>query len=151
MSKLQYYAYPDQGPILREKHRYNQAVRVGDRIECAGQGGWDCFSGEMKTDLYEEIDQAFSNVDYNLKDAGGQGWSQVFRVNSYHVDISHDALMHMIENFKKWMPDHQPIWTCVGVEKLALPGMRVEIEVSAIDGEGAAEARKARDAAAGKK
>ena len=38
MSKLQYFAYPDMGRILLEKHCYNQSVRVGDRIECAGQG-----------------------------------------------------------------------------------------------------------------
>lgn len=38
MSNLQYYAYPDMGRILLEKHRYQQAVRVGDRIECSGQG-----------------------------------------------------------------------------------------------------------------
>lgn len=38
MSTLQYYAYPDQGVRLREKSSYSQAVRVGDRIECAGQG-----------------------------------------------------------------------------------------------------------------
>jgi len=38
MSTLQYYAYPDHGVRLREKNSYSQAVRVGDRIECAGQG-----------------------------------------------------------------------------------------------------------------
>ena len=38
MSTLQYYAYPEQGVRLREKSSYSQAVRVGDRIECAGQG-----------------------------------------------------------------------------------------------------------------
>lgn len=38
MSKLQYFAYPDMGRILLDQHCYHQAVRVGDRIECAGQG-----------------------------------------------------------------------------------------------------------------
>lgn len=105
----------------------------------------------MPKDLYEEIDQAFKNVDYNLKDAGGKGWSQVFRVNSYHTDMAHETLMHMVGNMKKWMPDHQPVWTVVGVTKLALEGMRVEIEVSAYDEEGAEEVRKARAATAEKK
>ncbi|KAL9627871.1 MAG: hypothetical protein Q9204_006273, partial [Flavoplaca sp. TL-2023a] len=129
---------------LREKSSYSQAVRVGDRIECAGQGGWDSTSGEIKKVLYEEIDQAFENVDRNLKDAGGKGWSQVFRVNSYHTDMSDEALRYTIQNLKEWMPDHQPLFTCVGVTKLGIEGMRIEIEVSAYDEEGAEVARKAR-------
>lgn len=43
----------------------------------------------------------------------------------------------MVRNFKKWMPDHQPLWTCVGVSRLGLDDMRVEIEVVAHDPEGA--------------
>jgi len=39
----------------------------------------------------------------------------------------------VIRNFKKWMPDHQPIWTCLGVTRLAKDDMRVEIEVVAHD------------------
>lgn len=97
-------------------------------------GGWDYTSGEMKENLYEEIDQAFENVDHNLKDAGGKGWSQVFRVNSYHTDMSDEALGHMIKNLRKWMPDHQPLLTCVGVTKLGRGSMRIEIEVSAYVG-----------------
>lgn len=105
----------------------------------------------MKKDLHEEIDQAFKNVDYNLRDAGGKGWSQVFRVNSYHTDMSDDALRHMVKNLKEWMPNHKPLLTCVGVTQLGLEGMHIEIEVSAYDEEGAEEARTARAAVAEKK
>ncbi|EME89015.1 uncharacterized protein MYCFIDRAFT_170549 [Pseudocercospora fijiensis CIRAD86] len=35
----------------------------------------------------------------------------------------------MVRNFKKWMPDLQPIWTCVGVTRLGEEDMRVELEV----------------------
>ena len=35
--------------------------------------------------------------------------------------------------FKKWMPDHKPIWTAIGVAKLAEEEMRIEIEVVAFD------------------
>lgn len=38
MSHLQYYAYEGVGVRNQKIHGYNQAVRVGDRIECAGQG-----------------------------------------------------------------------------------------------------------------
>ncbi|CAH0053822.1 unnamed protein product [Clonostachys solani] len=133
MSHLQYYAYEGQGVKNRENFWYSQAVRVGDRIECAGQGGWDPETGVFEKEINAEIDLAFANVERNLKDAGGKGWSQVFRVNSYHVLLSNEALGAMVRNLKKYMPDHQPIWTCVGVARLAEDDMRVEIEVVAHD------------------
>ena len=39
MSHLQYYNYEGVGEKNKEKYWYSQAVRIGDRIECAGQGG----------------------------------------------------------------------------------------------------------------
>ena len=48
----------------------------------------------------------------------------------------------MVRNFRKWMPNHQPIWTTVGVTRLGEDDMRVEIEVVAHDPEGAAKAAK---------
>lgn len=40
-------------------------------------GGWDPKTGEINTEINAQIDQAFKNVDLNLRDAGGKGWSQV--------------------------------------------------------------------------
>lgn len=58
-------------------------------------------------------------------------------MTSYHVPINDEALGAMVRNFKKWMPDHEPIWSCVGVPRLAQEDMLVEIEVVAHDPEGA--------------
>ena len=55
----------------------------------------------------------------------------MFRVNSYHVPLNDEALAAMKRNFEKWMPDHCPIYTCVGVQRLGLDDMRVEVEVVA--------------------
>ncbi|KAH7065686.1 putative L-PSP endoribonuclease family protein [Paraphoma chrysanthemicola] len=133
MSHLQYYAYKGVGERNRQTYNYSQAVRIGDRIELAGQGGWDPNDGSYNTSIDAQIQQAFANVDLALRDAGGKGWSQVFRVNSYHVPLNNEALMIMVREFKKWMPDHNPIWTCVGVQRLGEDDMRVEIEVVAHD------------------
>ncbi|KAH7041936.1 Endoribonuclease L-PSP/chorismate mutase-like protein [Macrophomina phaseolina] len=133
MSGLQFYTYKGWGEKAAESHYYSQAVRIGNRIECSGQGGWDPNTFEFNTEINAQIDQAFENVDRNLKDAGGKGWSQVFRVNSYHVPINNEALQAMVRNFKKWMPNHKPLWTCVGVTRLGEDDMRVEIEVVALD------------------
>ena len=56
-------------------------------------GGWK-EDGVLQfyTEINAQIDQAFVNVDTCLKDAGGKGWSQVYRVNSYHVPINDEAL-----------------------------------------------------------
>ncbi|PWY83367.1 L-PSP endoribonuclease family protein [Aspergillus heteromorphus CBS 117.55] len=116
MAHLTYYNYPD-----------SQAVRVGDRIECAGQGGWDSRIRESYKEINAQIDQAFANVELNLKNAGGKGWGQVYRVNSYHVPINNEGLDAMVRNFRKYVLDHKPIWTWLD--------MRVEIEVVAHDPE----------------
>lgn len=116
-----------------------------------GTGGWDRATSEITKDLEAEIDQAFDNVDVTIKAAGGKGWSQVstsphchgrhlatdsrqvFRMTTYHVVLNEEVYLRMKKNIDKWLPDHKPIWTCVGVPKLAFPEMRVEIEVSAYD------------------
>lgn len=95
-------------------------------------GGWDPKTGEYPEDLDAEIGQAFANVDLNLRDAGSTGgWKNVYRVNSYHVPLDDTVLAIMKKYFEKWMPDHQPIWTTIGVVNLGESSMRVEIEVVA--------------------
>ncbi|GLA42883.1 hypothetical protein AnigIFM63309_011618 [Aspergillus niger] len=133
MSHLTYYNYEGVGKRNQQTFKYSQAVRIGDRIECSGQGGWDPNTGEFYKEINAQIDQAFKNVELNLKNAGGKGWEQVFRVNSYHVPINNEALDAMVRNFKKYMPNHEPLWTCVGVTRLGEDDMRVEIEVVAHD------------------
>ena len=96
-------------------------------------GGWDPATGEIDREINAQIDRAFANVELNLRDAGGKGWEQVFRVNSYHVPLNNEAMEAMERNFRKYMPGHEPLWTCVGVSRLGEDDMRVEIEVVAHD------------------
>lgn len=93
---------------------------------------------EFPDDIEEEIDQAFRNVDTALKDAGSKGWNQVTKITSYHVPLNEVHLNRMAKNFKEWMPEHHPTWTCIETPMLgAGPRMRVEIQVEAYDEEGA--------------
>ncbi|KAJ9606651.1 hypothetical protein H2200_008659 [Cladophialophora chaetospira] len=136
MSHLKYFNYPGWGDIMAET--YSQAVRVGDRIEISGQGGWDPTSGELAADTpaATQIEQAFKNVDITLRHAGAsKGWKQVFRVNSYHIPLNDEVIEKMKTEFQKWMPEHRPIWTTIEVPKLGLESMKVEIEVVAHVGE----------------
>ncbi|CAF1268126.1 unnamed protein product [Rotaria sordida] len=131
MSHLQYFAYEGVGQRNKKKFKYSQAVRVGDRIECAGQGGWNTETGEFDESASIQIDQAFKNVQLNLIDAGGKGWEQVFRIVSYHIPLNDEAIEAMVRNLKKWCPNHDPIWTVLGVSKLGEDPMKVEIDVFA--------------------
>lgn len=54
-------------------------------------------------------------------------------MNSYHVPLNNEALEAMVRNLRKWMPDHQPIWTTIGVTRLGEDDPKVEIEVVAHD------------------
>ncbi|KAI2613667.1 YjgF-like protein [Hypoxylon fragiforme] len=141
MSNLRSYAYPGAGEFARDTMHYSQAIRVGDNIFISGQGGWDRSTIEIRPELTDEVDQAFDNVDHALKHAGGKGWQQVYRVITYSTDTraTHDRI---IDNFRRWMPHHQPTWTEIGVRELGLDTMHIEIEVQAYDVEGAKEAEK---------
>jgi enamine deaminase RidA (YjgF/YER057c/UK114 family) len=80
-----------------------------------------------------QIEQAFDNIEAVLKEAGGKGCSQIFRVNSYHVPMNDEALETMIATMTKRISGHHPIWTAVGVPRLGIEAMMVEIEVVALD------------------
>ncbi|KAL4788966.1 Endoribonuclease L-PSP/chorismate mutase-like protein [Aspergillus venezuelensis] len=137
MSHLQYFSYEGFGKHMRETLSYSQAVRIGDRIEIAGQGGWNPGTHKVPIDVSQEISQAFSNVDLALRTAGGKGWSQVYRIRIYTtLEMDPETMGIIVQNLQKWAPDHKPVLTGVGVNALALEGMRIEIEAFAHDARG---------------
>ncbi|KAL2192459.1 hypothetical protein P885DRAFT_82215, partial [Corynascus similis CBS 632.67] len=79
-------------------------------------------TSEIHKDLSDEIDQAFANVDLALRTAGGKGWCQVYKINLYLTVMNEEAVGALVRNLKKWMPDHQPVMTAVGVAALGLGG-----------------------------
>lgn len=60
--------------------------------------------------------------------------AQVYKFTSYHTELNDETMKFMKDNLERWAPNHKPLWTCIGVAKLALEGMRVEIEVVAHKG-----------------
>ncbi|MFD5825829.1 Rid family hydrolase [Lentzea sp. NPDC060358] len=132
MSKVEFFATPGYGETQAENVHYSQAVRIGDRVETSGQGGWsDDF--EFPETLEEEIVRAFDNVERTLNTAGAT-WADVVHVNSYHV-VENGFDEHnrvMVEQFRARMGERKPIWTESGVTALGHPKMRVEIRVTAV-------------------
>ncbi|KAL2842749.1 Endoribonuclease L-PSP/chorismate mutase-like protein [Aspergillus pseudoustus] len=132
MSHLAYFKYPGFGDWAAENFHYSQAVRIGDVIKISGQGGINPETQTFPTDISSEIKQAFSNVDLALRTAGGTGWNQVYSVRVYMLDPQDQAATAvLIQNFRDWMPNHRPLFTYIGVPKLAMPEMRIEVEVEA--------------------
>ncbi|WIV61676.1 RidA family protein [Amycolatopsis nalaikhensis] len=133
----QFFVTPGYGPRHLEALHYSQAVRLGDRVEISGQGGWDDDT-VFPDSLEEEIVRAFDNVERTLATAGAT-WADVVSVDSFHVPTAEDTIGDdhtrvMVEQFRKRMGDQAPIWTQLGVAALGAPGMRVEIRVTAVVG-----------------
>lgn len=131
MQKPSFFLTPSYGQRLHEALHYSQAMRIGDRVEISGQGGWND-DLEIPDTIEDEIAQAFGNVERTLATAGAD-WTHVVHVNSYHVGGFPPVVNEtMAKLYRHYMPDHAPIWTQLGVEALGLPTMRIEIRVTAI-------------------
>lgn len=131
MRKPEFFVVPGAGTTFRENLHFSSTVRVGDRVETSGQGGWndDLVIPEA---IEEEISAAFRNIERALVEADAD-WRHVIHVNTYHVGgfppIVNETIVRL---FRQYMPNHAPIWTQLGVEALGLPTMRFEIRVVAI-------------------
>jgi enamine deaminase RidA (YjgF/YER057c/UK114 family) len=136
MTVPQFFVTPGFGEALGNEFYYSQALRLGDRVEISGQGGW---TDELSfpEPIEEEIALAFDNVERTLNCAGAS-WTDVVSVVSYHVPlddspaIESEVFAVINEEFKRRMPERAPIWTAVAVPKLGIDGMRIEIAVTAI-------------------
>jgi enamine deaminase RidA (YjgF/YER057c/UK114 family) len=140
MSRPEFVDTPGYGAIARTRNLYSQALRIGDRVEISGQGGWDSDFTLSATSLEDEIVKACDNIEKTLAEAGAI-WRDVVSVRSYHVptsdvSIGDDHMSVMVDQFRKRFGERLPLWTAVGVKALALPQMHVEIEVVAIVGSG---------------
>lgn len=135
MQDVEFFVTPGYGEMFREELRYSQTVRIGNRIEISGQGGWDD-DLNFPESLEDEIVRAFDNVERTLATAGAS-WRDVVHVNTYHVISEPDSTFGahnttIVEQFRKRLGDRAPIWTETGVTALGAPKMRVEIRVTAI-------------------
>ena len=116
---------------MRDKYHHSQGVRIGDTIRIAGQGGWD-ESLEIPDDPKSQIRNACESIARVLAEAGAS-WADVVEITSYHVgEIDEAVLGTLVEELRKSCPSHQPLWTVLGVERLAFPQMRIEITATAL-------------------
>jgi enamine deaminase RidA (YjgF/YER057c/UK114 family) len=131
MDKPKFIVAPGAGETFRNHLHFSSAVRVGNRVETSGQGGWNDVL-DIPDAIGGEIAAAFRNTELVLSTAGAT-WDDVIHINTYHVGgfppIVNDTIVKL---YRQHMPNHAPIWTQVGVEALGLPTMRFEMRVTAI-------------------
>ncbi|BGP37766.1 hypothetical protein JCM10449v2_001688 [Rhodotorula kratochvilovae] len=134
MPSATFTAYAPVGASLTGTYGYSQALVLHPAgfVKLSGQGGWHpTLPLSLAPSAEEQVRLAFDNVALALEAAGVKdGWASVINVRSYHTDLGQSFEL-VSEELKRRAP-HQPLWTCVGVTRLALEEMQLEIEVEAL-------------------
>lgn len=104
---------------------YSPAVRAGDWIILAGQGGFDPQSGEVADDVASQTQQTLANVRAILADCGAS-LTDVAKTTVFLSDMNDFGAMN--EVYEKEFDGHKPARTTVEAARLPLD-IRVEIEV----------------------
>ncbi|KAH8800351.1 Endoribonuclease L-PSP/chorismate mutase-like protein [Xylogone sp. PMI_703] len=124
-------SYGGFGQNLTSGFHYSQAVRMGNFIRVAGQGGWDANTGNISNNITIQIQNAFKNIDIALKAAGSRGLEDLVSIHSFHTGDAAAALPIVTQTMQAVLGDLEPTWTAVGVTQLAFSNQVVEIEAEA--------------------
>lgn len=120
---------PASMSLLVERAGYVPAVKVGQRLYCAGQVG-----RTPDLDVIHDPEQQFLAAWENLRlvlAAGGCRFEDVVEMTTYHVDLQrHLPLFRRVKD--EVFPRGTCAWTCIGVAELARPGLLAEIKCIAV-------------------
>ena len=115
-------------------HGYTSVVvSTGNKmVHCAWQVPMDADLNLVGDTLDEQMDQSFKAIGIALA-AGGATPADVVRGRIYIVDYNADMIPTVLEKTAAfYAPGEPPPSTLIGVQSLALPGIMVEIEVTAV-------------------
>lgn len=113
-----------------DQMHFAPATRAGDTVYLSGviaalKDGED----RTETAFATAFDEAFSEIDMVLKEAGGS-MDDIVDVTSYHVDMSeHIGPLAAVKD--NWIKAPYPSWTAIGISELFNPLGFVEIKVTA--------------------
>ncbi len=119
---------PPGTEMFRDQYHFSQGVQVGNTIYVSGQGGWDA-QFQFGQTVLEQARLAFKNMARVLNEAGAT-LDDVVDVSSFHLDM--DQMDVVVGVLREVFPNHQPAWTAVGVTRLAVPAMLIEIKATAV-------------------
>jgi enamine deaminase RidA (YjgF/YER057c/UK114 family) len=110
--------------------QFSQGARVGNMVWLAGQLGIGP-DGRAGATIEEQTRFAFQNV-ANLLAAAGGSLADIIDLTTYHIAISDLPKVAAVK--AEFIKENFPPWTAVGVTELALPGMLIEVKVTAVIG-----------------
>jgi enamine deaminase RidA (YjgF/YER057c/UK114 family) len=119
----------------QDEFGYTQAWRIAGAesiVLLAGQTGVDAAGEVVHADDFEaECRLLFSNLAEVMRQAGGT-LDDIFRITVYLTDI--EKLGVFAEIKKEFFVNRWPAQTAIGISQLALPGLQVEVEATAVLG-----------------
>ena len=104
---------------------YCDAVRWGDLLFVSGVAPVDAKGKVVSDDAGAQTRQVFLNMKAIL-DAAGAVFGDVLKVTVYLTDVEDRKKINSVR--KAFFGDARPASTLIGVQALAIPGMKVEIE-----------------------
>jgi enamine deaminase RidA (YjgF/YER057c/UK114 family) len=123
------FVVPPGYEVQYEQWGLTPALRVGTTVYCSGQLGVG-EDGSLPSDTEAQLVNAFTHVE-NVLAAAGAGLDDIVELSSFHV-----GLVAQLETFAqvrdRFLGEHRPAQTAVGVAELGLPGAVVEIKATAI-------------------
>jgi 2-iminobutanoate/2-iminopropanoate deaminase len=120
-------------PDPLEPYRIAAGYRVGDLILLSGQAAIDETGALVGVgDFDAQADQVFTNI-ARVLEAAGSSLERVIKVTIYLTDMSNFPKIVALR--ERWGKPY-PADTIVEVTSLALPELEIEIEVTAVAGDG---------------
>jgi enamine deaminase RidA (YjgF/YER057c/UK114 family) len=108
------------------------APAQGKLVFVAGQGGEEDTQGKLTADFRTQVRQSLHNIKTALQSQQAT-MNHVVKVTTLVVDHDAEKLKIIIEEFKKmWPKQNSPVNTLIPVPKLAIEGMLVEIDATAV-------------------
>ncbi len=104
---------------------YCDAVRWGDLLFVSGVAPVDAQGKVVSDDPAAQTRQIFLNMKAIL-DAAGASFADVLKVTVYLTDVEDRKRINPVR--QEFFGDARPASTLIGVQALAIPGMKVEIE-----------------------
>ena len=116
--------------FIYDSLKFSQAVRVGNTVWVSGQVGMN-EAGAVGDGIEEQARMAFQNLKKVLADAGGS-LDDVVELVTYHTSM--DDIRGFSKVKSEFITKNYPAWTAVGVTKLVLPPLLVEMKATAVIG-----------------
>jgi 2-iminobutanoate/2-iminopropanoate deaminase len=107
---------------------YTDAVRFGNLLFISGLAPVDAEMNLVSPDVVEQTRSLFEQME-KLLSAAGATFADVLRVTVYLTDVNDRTKINPVR--QEFFGSTRPASTLIGVNELAIPGMKVEIEAIA--------------------